>query len=92
VSDGIDPAIRFGQPRFSTLVSRKLIEAPILTVTFWKTRARQPAKNRTASKKAWRTVANAHKRVVTYVSPSPDLRSVAELQAAVSGYMLEIIA
>jgi DNA-binding transcriptional LysR family regulator len=32
VSEGIDLAIRFGQPRFSTLVSRKLIEAPILTV------------------------------------------------------------
>jgi DNA-binding transcriptional LysR family regulator len=32
VSDGIDLAIRFGQPRFATLVSRKLIEAPILTV------------------------------------------------------------
>ena len=32
VSDGIDLAIRFGQPRLSTLVSRKLIEAPILTV------------------------------------------------------------
>jgi DNA-binding transcriptional LysR family regulator len=32
VSDGIDLAIRFGQPRFSTLVARKLIEAPILTV------------------------------------------------------------
>jgi len=32
VSGGIDLAIRFGQPRFSTLVSRKLIEAPILTV------------------------------------------------------------
>jgi DNA-binding transcriptional LysR family regulator len=32
VSDGIDLAIRFGQPRRSTLVSRKLIEAPILTV------------------------------------------------------------
>ncbi len=32
VSDGIDLAIRFGQPRFSTLVSRKLVEAPILTV------------------------------------------------------------
>src|SRR5580658_6790168 len=32
VSDGIDLAIRFGQPRFSTLVTRKLIEAPILTV------------------------------------------------------------
>src|SRR5271155_779189 len=31
VSGGIDLAIRFGQPRFSTLVSRKLIEAPILT-------------------------------------------------------------
>src|ERR1700753_4064927 len=30
VSEGIDLAIRFGQPRFSTLVSRKLIEAPIL--------------------------------------------------------------
>lgn len=32
VSDGIDLAIRFGQPRLSTLVSRKLIEAPVLTV------------------------------------------------------------
>jgi len=32
VSEGIDLAIRFGQPRFSTLVSRKLVEAPILTV------------------------------------------------------------
>jgi DNA-binding transcriptional LysR family regulator len=32
VSEGIDLAIRFGQPRFTTLVSRKLIEAPILTV------------------------------------------------------------
>ena len=32
VSEGIDLAIRFGQPRFSSLVSRKLIEAPILTV------------------------------------------------------------
>jgi len=32
VSEGIDLAIRFGQPRLSTLVSRKLIEAPILTV------------------------------------------------------------
>src|SRR6201992_2121585 len=32
VSEGIDLAVRFGQPRFSTLVSRKLIEAPILTV------------------------------------------------------------
>jgi DNA-binding transcriptional LysR family regulator len=32
VSDGIDLAVRFGQPRFSALVSRKLIEAPILTV------------------------------------------------------------
>lgn len=32
VSDGIDLAVRFGQPRFSTLVSRKLIEAPILTL------------------------------------------------------------
>jgi DNA-binding transcriptional LysR family regulator len=32
VSEGIDLAIRFGQPRRSTLVSRKLIEAPILTV------------------------------------------------------------
>ena len=32
VSDGIDLAIRFGQPRFSTLVARKLIEAQILTV------------------------------------------------------------
>jgi DNA-binding transcriptional LysR family regulator len=32
VSAGIDLAIRFGQPRLSTLVSRKLIEAPILTL------------------------------------------------------------
>src|SRR5271169_6329388 len=32
VSDGIDLAVRFGQPRLSTLVSRKLIEAPILTL------------------------------------------------------------
>ncbi|KXF77241.1 LysR family transcriptional regulator [Paramesorhizobium deserti] len=32
VSEGIDLAIRFGQPRFASLVSRKLIEAPILTV------------------------------------------------------------
>src|SRR5271163_2156626 len=32
VSEGIDLAIRFGQPRLATLVARKLIEAPILTV------------------------------------------------------------
>ena len=32
VAEGIDLAIRFGQPRLSTLVSRKLSEAPILTV------------------------------------------------------------
>jgi DNA-binding transcriptional LysR family regulator len=32
VSDGIDLAIRFGQPRHASLVARKLIEAPILTV------------------------------------------------------------
>src|SRR6202021_1378616 len=32
VSEGIDLAIRFGQPRLSTLVSRKLIAAPILTL------------------------------------------------------------
>jgi DNA-binding transcriptional LysR family regulator len=32
VSEGVDLAIRFGQPRLSTLVSRKLIEAPVLTV------------------------------------------------------------
>jgi DNA-binding transcriptional LysR family regulator len=32
VSQGIDLAIRFGKPRLSTLVSRKLIEAPILTL------------------------------------------------------------
>jgi DNA-binding transcriptional LysR family regulator len=32
VSEGIDLAIRFGQPRYATLVSRKLVEAPILTV------------------------------------------------------------
>jgi DNA-binding transcriptional LysR family regulator len=32
VAEGIDLAIRFGEPRLSTLVARKLIEAPILTV------------------------------------------------------------
>ena len=32
VSEGIDLAIRFGQPRQASLVARKLIEAPILTV------------------------------------------------------------
>src|SRR6202167_4872977 len=32
VSEGIDLAIRFGRPRLSTLVARKLIEAPVLTV------------------------------------------------------------
>jgi len=32
VADGIDLAIRFGAPRLSSLVARKLIEAPILTV------------------------------------------------------------
>jgi DNA-binding transcriptional LysR family regulator len=32
VSEGIDLAIRFQQPRVATLVARKLIEAPILTV------------------------------------------------------------
>jgi DNA-binding transcriptional LysR family regulator len=32
VSAGIDLAIRFGQPRLATLVARKLIEAPILTL------------------------------------------------------------
>ena len=32
VSEGLDLAIRFGQPRLQTLVSRKLIEAPILTL------------------------------------------------------------
>lgn len=32
VSEGIDLAIRFGRPRLSTLVSRKLVEAPILTL------------------------------------------------------------
>jgi DNA-binding transcriptional LysR family regulator len=32
VSEGIDLAIRFGQPRLGSLVVRKLIEAPILTV------------------------------------------------------------
>jgi DNA-binding transcriptional LysR family regulator len=32
VSEGIDLAIRFGQPRFAALVSCKLIEAPVLTV------------------------------------------------------------
>ncbi len=32
VAEGIDLAIRFGQPRHASLVARKLIEAPILTV------------------------------------------------------------
>jgi DNA-binding transcriptional LysR family regulator len=32
VAEGIDLAIRFAQPRLSTLISRKLIEAPIITV------------------------------------------------------------
>jgi DNA-binding transcriptional LysR family regulator len=32
VAEGIDLAIRFGQPRHSSLVARKLVEAPILTV------------------------------------------------------------
>lgn len=32
VAEGIDLAIRFQQPRVATLVARKLIEAPILTV------------------------------------------------------------
>jgi DNA-binding transcriptional LysR family regulator len=32
VADGIDLAIRFGQPRGASLISRKLIEAPILTL------------------------------------------------------------
>ena len=32
VSEGVDLAIRFGQPRHASLVARKLIEAPILTV------------------------------------------------------------
>jgi len=32
VAEGIDLAIRFGQPRRASLVARKLIEAPILTV------------------------------------------------------------
>ncbi|MCA1368703.1 LysR family transcriptional regulator [Bradyrhizobium sp. BRP14] len=32
VAEGIDVAVRFGQPRFASLVARKLIEAPILTV------------------------------------------------------------
>lgn len=32
VSEGVDLAIRFGRPRFSSLIARKLIEAPILTV------------------------------------------------------------
>ncbi|MEX2692546.1 LysR family transcriptional regulator [Rhizobium mongolense] len=32
VADGIDLAIRFGEPRLASLVARKLIEAPILTV------------------------------------------------------------
>jgi DNA-binding transcriptional LysR family regulator len=32
VSEGIDLAIRFGQPRLSSLIARKLVEAPILTV------------------------------------------------------------
>ncbi|RVP95005.1 LysR family transcriptional regulator [Sinorhizobium meliloti] len=32
VAEGIDLAVRFGQPRFASLVAQKLIEAPILTV------------------------------------------------------------
>lgn len=32
VSEGINLAIRFGPPRYATLVARKLIEAPVLTV------------------------------------------------------------
>jgi DNA-binding transcriptional LysR family regulator len=32
VSEGIDLAIRFGEPRLASLVARKLVEAPILTV------------------------------------------------------------
>ncbi|MFS2012001.1 LysR family transcriptional regulator [Azospirillum sp. CT11-132] len=32
VADGIDLAIRFGQPRGTSLISRLLVEAPILTV------------------------------------------------------------
>jgi DNA-binding transcriptional LysR family regulator len=32
VSEGIDLAIRFGQPRLASLVARRLVEAPILTV------------------------------------------------------------
>jgi LysR substrate binding domain len=32
VAEGIDLAIRFGHPRHASLVARKLIEAPILTV------------------------------------------------------------
>ncbi|WP_244560090.1 substrate binding domain-containing protein [Ensifer aridi] len=32
VAEGIDLAVRFGQPRFASLIARKLIEAPILTV------------------------------------------------------------
>src|SRR3984957_19392982 len=32
VSEGVDLAIRFGQPRQASVVARKLIEAPILTV------------------------------------------------------------
>lgn len=32
VAEGIDLAIRFGKPRLASLIARKLIEAPILTV------------------------------------------------------------
>ncbi|WP_051440442.1 substrate binding domain-containing protein [Ensifer aridi] len=32
VAEGIDLAVRLGQPRFASLIARKLIEAPILTV------------------------------------------------------------
>jgi DNA-binding transcriptional LysR family regulator len=32
VAEGVDLAIRFGEPRLSSIVARKLIEAPILTV------------------------------------------------------------
>ena len=32
VSEGIDLAIRFGRPKYASLVARRLVEAPILTV------------------------------------------------------------
>jgi DNA-binding transcriptional LysR family regulator len=61
VSDGIDLAIRFGQPRFSTLVARKLIEAPILTVASPKYIARHGRPNHPSDL--------AHHRCLQFLDP-----------------------